>query len=208
MKVRLILTYIAIILICVSAISVYMLSAMEKALYDDDKVSMMTEINIIATDISSVSEADIEAALSQDIARLSIAKDKRIIITNKDAVVIYDNTVNIYADSVGKVRISPMILSALSGEATYTKVETDGEMTTAASAPIILDSKVSGVVYMESPADEIELLLSTTYKRVLYLAIFMCAIVILQQFLEKFAGDSFEEILANFQNYKNMIAAR
>lgn len=186
MKVRLILTYIAIILICVSAISVYMLSAMEKALYDDDKVSMMTEINIIATDISSVSEADIEAALSEDIARLSIAKDKRIIITNKDAVVIYDNTVNIYADSVGKVRISPMILSALSGESTYTKVETDGEMTTAASAPIILDSKVSGVVYMESPADEIELLLSTTYKRVLYLAIFMCAIVILLSVI--FAG--------------------
>ncbi len=36
----------------------------------------------------------------------------------------------------------------------------------------------------------------------------MSAIVITQQFLEKFGGDSFEEILANFQNYKRMIAQR
>ncbi len=36
----------------------------------------------------------------------------------------------------------------------------------------------------------------------------MSAIVILQQFLEKFGGDSFEEISANFQNYKTMISQR
>ncbi len=34
----------------------------------------------------------------------------------------------------------------------------------------------------------------------------VCAIVIAQQFLEKFGGDSFEEISANYANYKNNIA--
>lgn len=34
----------------------------------------------------------------------------------------------------------------------------------------------------------------------------MCAIVILQQFLEKFGGDSYEEICANYDNYKKMIS--
>lgn len=36
----------------------------------------------------------------------------------------------------------------------------------------------------------------------------MCAIVIVQQFLEKFGGDSFEEISANFENYQKNIALR
>ena len=34
----------------------------------------------------------------------------------------------------------------------------------------------------------------------------VCAIVIAQQFLEKFGGDSFEEISANYENYKKLIA--
>lgn len=33
----------------------------------------------------------------------------------------------------------------------------------------------------------------------------MCAIIILQEFLEKFGGDSFDEICANYNNYKNLI---
>jgi len=36
----------------------------------------------------------------------------------------------------------------------------------------------------------------------------MCAIIILQQFFEKFAGDSFEEILANYNNYLSMVNKR
>ncbi len=36
----------------------------------------------------------------------------------------------------------------------------------------------------------------------------VCAITVLQQFLEKFGGDSYEEISANFANYKKMIAER
>lgn len=36
----------------------------------------------------------------------------------------------------------------------------------------------------------------------------MCAIIILQQFLEKFAGDSLEEITSNYNNYLEMISKR
>jgi len=36
----------------------------------------------------------------------------------------------------------------------------------------------------------------------------MCAIIILQQFLEKFGGDSLEEITSNFKNYLEMISKR
>ena len=36
----------------------------------------------------------------------------------------------------------------------------------------------------------------------------MCAIIICQQFLEKFGGDSLEEISANFYNYKQMLDRR
>jgi len=36
----------------------------------------------------------------------------------------------------------------------------------------------------------------------------MCAIIILQEFLEKFGGDSYEEISANYQNYKKMLSER
>jgi chorismate synthase len=36
----------------------------------------------------------------------------------------------------------------------------------------------------------------------------MSAIVILNEFLEKFGGDSFEELSANYENYTNMIAKR
>ena len=110
MKFRLILTYIVIILLTVAVIRTYMLSAMENALYNDNKISLMTKINIIATDIVDVPEENIGFAMDEDIILLSIGNDNRIIVTNTDAVVIYDNASNIYANSEGKVRLSPMIL--------------------------------------------------------------------------------------------------
>ena len=186
MKYRLILTYIVIILLAVTVVRMYMLTAMSSALYNDNKVNLMTKINIIATDIADVPPSGIEKTMDEDIIMLSIGNNSRIIVTNTDAVVIYDNAENIYVDSTGKVRLSPMILSGLCGESTYNKVESEDVITTAASVPIIRNGEVSGVVYIESSANEIGAILSATERRINYLTVLLCAIAILLSFI--FAG--------------------
>ena len=96
MKARLIFTYIIVILISVVVLKSYIMSAMSASLYNDNRVNMVTKINIIATDISGVPEEEIAKAMNEDLAQLSIGKDNRIIVTNSDAFVIYDNTPNVY----------------------------------------------------------------------------------------------------------------
>ena len=186
MKFRLILTYIVIILLTVAVIRTYMLSAMENALYNDNKISLMTKINIIATDIVDVPEENIGFAMDEDIILLSIGNDNRIIVTNTDAVVIYDNASNIYANSEGKVRLSPMILSALYGESTYNKVENEDGVTTAASVPIMKNGEISGAIYIETSADEIHTMLLSTARSINYLTVLLCALAIILSFV--FAG--------------------
>lgn len=179
LKFRLILTYLAVILISVAVIRGYVLTEMSSALYNDNKVNLMTKINIIATDIADTPESSIGKALEADIALLAISSDNRIIITNTDAVVIYDNAVKSYANSVGKVRLSPMILSALYGESTYNKVENEDGITTAASVPIKKNDIINGVVYIETSADEIGLMLETTRNRVDLITIVLSIIAVL-----------------------------
>ncbi len=174
MKARLIFTYIIVILISVVVLKSYIMSAMSASLYNDNRVNMVTKINIIATDISGVPEEELASALDEDVAQLSIGKDNRIIVTNSDAVVIYDNTPNIYSNSTGKVRLSPMILSALSGESSYNKAPYDGGINTAAAVPIMKNGAVSGAVYIESSADEIYAVLTSTGRSINYLAAILC----------------------------------
>lgn len=186
MKFRLILTYIVIILLTATVIRNYMLTAMENALYNDNKISLMTKINIIATDIADVPEENIGFAMDEDIVLLSIGNNNRIIVANTDASIIYDNASNIYANSEGKVRLSPMILAALYGESTYNKVENEDGVTTAASVPIMKNGEISGVVYIETSADEIYTMLSSTARSINYLTALLCSIAILLSFV--FAG--------------------
>lgn len=186
MKFRLILTYLIIILLSVTVLRIYVLSAMADCLYNENKVSVMTKINIIATDIASVPDSDIAKALDDDVAQLAIGKDNRIIVTNTDAVVVYDNTINLYANSLGKVRLSPMILSALCGESTYQKVECENEVNTAGSVPIMKNGLVSGVVYMENSADEIAGMLADTRRSINYLTVLLCAVAVFLSLI--FAG--------------------
>lgn len=175
MKARLIFTYIAVILISVIVLRSYIMSAMESSLYNDNRVNIVTKISIIATDISSLPESEIAAALDEDVEQLSIGRGNRVIVTNSDAQVIYDNTVNIYSDSTGKVRLSPMILTALCGETSYNKVETDGKMSTAAAVPVMKNGVIRGAVYIENSADEIVAVLNSTGRSINYLAAVLCA---------------------------------
>lgn len=163
-----------------------MTSAMSSALYNDNKVNLMTKINIIATDIADIPPTAIEKTMDEDIIMLSIGNGSRIIVVNTDGVVVYDNTKNVYVNSKGKVRLSPMVLASLSGESIYNKVESEEVITTAASVPVMKNGEVIGVVYIESSANEIGTMLASTERRINYLTALLCAIAILLSFV--FAG--------------------
>lgn len=183
MRPRLIFTYIVVILVSVVVLKSYIMSAMSASLYNDNRVNMVTKISIIATDISGVPESDIERALDEDVAQLSIGRDNRIIVTNSDAVVIYDNTPNSYTNSLGKVRLSPMILTALSGESSYNKVESESGINTAAAVPVMKNGEICGTVYIESSAEEIATVLSSTGRSINYLAAVLCVAAAIISFL-------------------------
>lgn len=164
----------------------YIMSAMSESLYNDNRVNMVTKISIIATDVSGISESEIESTLEEDITQLSMGRDNRIIVTNSDAVVVYDSTPNSYSNSLGKVRISPMLLAALAGESTYNKMESESGTNTAAAVPVMKNGEICGAVYIESSAAEIAAVLSSTGRRINYLAAALCAAAALISFI--FAG--------------------
>ncbi|MDP4133097.1 MAG: HAMP domain-containing sensor histidine kinase [Bacillota bacterium] len=138
---------------------------------------MMTKANIIATDISQLSTEEIEDTMDDNLVQLNVGKDIRVIVTDNEASIIFDNTVNIYADSKGKVRLSGMVLSALKGQTVYNKVQSSGGVNTACSVPIMNQGSVTGSVYIEASADEIGTVISDIEKSMNWLTLLLCVTV-------------------------------
>lgn len=135
-------------------ISTYILAAISQYLYNQRKVELLANANVIANVVSDYMENDQER-IRLAISRLNLDDTTRVIIANSKAIVIYDT--NSYSDIRGKILMKEEITSALKGVDTVTITDDESVGTVLEGAVTILsESKVLGAVYVSETARDTE----------------------------------------------------
>lgn len=135
-------------------ISTYILAAISQYLYNERRVELLANANIIANVVSEYVDSN-QGQIAPSISRLNISDNTRVIIVNRYAEVVYDTTS--YSDVRGKILMKEEIASALKGIDTVTNSENETVGTVVEGAVTILsDSSVLGAVYISETAQETE----------------------------------------------------
>lgn len=156
-------------------ISTYVLAAISQYLYNEKKVELLANANVIAnvlTDYVDKTETDIRTAIS----RLNIEETTRVIIVNRHAEVIFDTTS--YSDVRGRILMKEEIMSALKGEDTVTSghVENVGTIVEGA-ATILSDAEVLGAVYISETAKDTENFIKDIRWILIVISLVVCLLV-------------------------------
>ena len=151
---RLIVTYLGIVIMTLLFISTYILAAISQYLYNERQVELLANANIIANVVSEYVDEN-QSQIAPSISRLNISDNTRVIIVNRYAEVVYDTTS--YSDVRGKILMKEEIASALKGVDTVTNSDNENVGTVVEGAVTILsDSMVRGAVYISETAQETE----------------------------------------------------
>lgn len=151
---RLIVTYLGIVVMTLLFISTYILAAINQYLYNQKKVELLAGANVIANVVSEYMESNRER-IPMSVSRLNSDDSTRVIITDKHAVVIYDS--GDYTDVRGKVLMKEEITSALKGVDTVS-ISKNSEIGTVVegAVTVLSDLEVLGAVYISETAEETE----------------------------------------------------
>lgn len=151
---RLIVTYLGIVIMTLLFISTYILAAISQYLYNERRVELLANANIIANVVSEYVDEN-QSRIEPAISRLNISDNTRVIIVNRYAEVVYDTTS--YSDVRGKILMKEEIASALKGVDTVTNSENEYVGTVVEGAVTILtDASVKGAVYISETAQATE----------------------------------------------------
>lgn len=156
-------------------ISTYILAAITQYLYNQRKVEILANANVIANVVSDYMENDQER-IRLAISRLNLDDTTRVIIANSKAVVIYDT--NSYSDIRGKILMKEEITSALKGEDTVTITDDESVGTVLEGAVTILsESKVLGAVYVSETARDTEEFIEDIRWILVVISVVVCLLV-------------------------------
>ena len=163
-----------IMLVTLLLVTVYVLNLVKEYTYNEKKVNLLTKANILA---SSLEEIDPDNGTSfKDIKNAhEIAGDARVMYLNRDLTVALDTSET--GNVVGKKLALPQTLRALHGEGSAVQSEDSGKNYINAAVPVIKDSAVCGVVYLQAPADDMVNFFSHVKYNLLMLSGVVCIIV-------------------------------
>ena len=151
---RLIVTYLGIVIMTLLFISSYILAAISQYLYNERQVELLASANVIANVVSDYVDEE-QQSIAPSLERLNISETTRVIIVNRYAEVVYDTTS--YSDVRGKILMKEEIVSALKGVDTVTTTENENIGSIVEGAVTILsDSEVKGAVYISETAQATE----------------------------------------------------
>ena len=144
-RLKLVATYIGIIVLTLVFISAYILAAVSQYLYNDAKVSTLSKANMIANVVSDYIAADPDE-IPYVLNRLDIGDTTRVIISDSYARVIYDTSTdrNLY----GKIFLNAEMISALKGKDLVNVYKYDNGNSINCAASVIISSENVGVVYV------------------------------------------------------------
>ena len=171
---RLIVTYISIIVVTLMFISTYVLVSMSQYLRNQQKVETLANANVIANMISEYMEDP--TAISYLVNQTSPGATSRIIITDETAKVIYDSaeTNSIF----GKVLIKQEIMSALKGNDTVNAYkEKDIGTVIQGAATVISESETVGVVYVSEVASSIDEFIANVRWILIVISLVVCLLI-------------------------------
>ena len=139
-------TYVVVILIAITLLSVYSLGIMTESFYNTEKVKLFAKANIVSglvTDIENISEET-----QENIEKTLYGSNMRCMITRKDLRAVFDS--NVDSDLAGKIIIREAINKCMEkGEETYVKSSGVNETNMLSVAvPLMNGAKTAGAVYL------------------------------------------------------------
>lgn len=126
-------------------LNIYSAKVSQELFYNSKEASMIEKCLLTSTEISD-REVLSAATVSQVVSQLDSLKVTRLIVTDRNAVVIYDS----FAEQslVGKYALFPEIVRALDQNDVFSWTYHDGAMASRAATPIMSYGTLIGCVYM------------------------------------------------------------
>ncbi len=142
----LIATYVVVILIAITLLSVYILGILTDSFYNTEKVKLFAKANIVSglvTDIENISDET-----QENIEKTLYGSNMRCIVTGKDLRAVFDS--NVDSDLEGKIIIREAINKCMAqGEETYVISRGVNETNMLSVAvPLMKGSRTAGAVYL------------------------------------------------------------
>lgn len=154
-RVSMMATYVAAILISLILLSVYILGALADSLYNTERVNLYTKANIISDLIKTPD--GITPETTNSIKQILSGSNMRSIIVTPDFKVCLDT--NDDSDVMGKVIVREAVIKCMTdGEQAHAINKSNSDMTTISVAvPLILEDKTVGAVYLVESLYDIDM---------------------------------------------------
>ncbi len=147
---RLVVTYLGIIVLTLLFIASYILASISRYLYNQNKIEVVTNANVIANMVGSYVENDV-SNIPLVVNQLNLNDNTRVVVTNDKAEVVYDSALN--SNIMGKILVKEEIISAIKGtDVANTYTEEDVGTVVQGAVSIISNSRTIGVVYVSTVA--------------------------------------------------------
>ncbi len=132
-------------------LSTYILASISDYLYNNAKVSALSEANMVANIVSEYMPYDSDE-MQYVLNQLNIGGSTRVIISDSSAKVVYDTSTdrNLY----GKIFVNDEIISAIRGKDTVKLYKYDNGNLINCAASIIYDSQTVGAVYLSNNTNQ------------------------------------------------------
>lgn len=146
MRFSLMATYVAVILIAITLLSVYILGVLTESFYSTEKVKLFAKANIVSGLLADTETITDE--IKENIAKTLYGSNMRCIVTDRDLRAVFDS--NNDSDIVGKIVIREAINKCIAkGEETYVKSQGVNEINMLSVAvPIMSQVRTAGAVYI------------------------------------------------------------
>ena len=171
---RLVTTYLSIIVLTLLFIATYILASISQYLYNQNKVELLSRANVAANISASHITKDAQM-LPYAIKQMGIPDTVRVIITDAEARVLYDSVPQ--SAVLGKTFVKDEIMSALKGKDIVNIYDEDVGSVIHAAVSVISDSKTVGAVYLTETAATTDEFISNIRWILLVISAIICLLI-------------------------------
>ncbi|MCD8390312.1 MAG: HAMP domain-containing histidine kinase [Firmicutes bacterium] len=179
MRLTIVATYIAVIIITLILMTVYTLGVLGDNLYENEYVDMFTKANIISVNVSQDWDSNPDEAADKFRASVenSLAGTNiRGIVTDTSYTILYDT--NTDAELIGKVFMRDVIKYALNGEQAQTMDKNGGDTKMiSVSVPVEVNSSIVGSVYLNQNIKTIDNTVAATRTSLIVFSVLIILLV-------------------------------
>lgn len=174
-RVRLVLTYLSIILLTLIFISTYILASISQYIYNQKKVQVLANANVAANLVVRYVKSD-SNNIKDVINQLNVDDSTRVIVADIQAKVLFDTSLN--NNIQGKILVREEVMSALKGQDVVNSYkEKDVGTVVQAAVSVISDSKTIGVVYISSVAKSTDDFLNDIKLQLIIISAIVCVLI-------------------------------